>query len=49
MTTQSKSLAFLEQTQDFIRRHIGPNAEQTQAMLNDIGAESVDALSTSSS
>ncbi|MBA6337581.1 aminomethyl-transferring glycine dehydrogenase [Colwellia sp. BRX8-7] len=44
MTTQSKSLAYLEQTQDFIRRHIGPNAEQTQAMLKDIGAESVDAL-----
>jgi glycine dehydrogenase len=44
MTTQSKSLAYLEQTQDFIRRHIGPNAKQTQAMLNDIGAESVDAL-----
>ncbi len=44
MTTQSKSLAYLEQTQDFIRRHIGPNAEQTQVMLNDIGAESVDAL-----
>ncbi len=42
MTTQS--LKDLEQTQDFIRRHIGPNAEQTQAMLNDIGAESVDAL-----
>lgn len=42
MTTQS--LLELEQTQDFIRRHIGPNAEQTQAMLNDIGAESVDAL-----
>ncbi|MDO6445883.1 aminomethyl-transferring glycine dehydrogenase [Colwellia sp. 1_MG-2023] len=42
MTTQS--LSELEQTQDFIRRHIGPNAEQTQAMLNDIGAESVDAL-----
>ncbi len=47
MTTQSTSpasLADLEQTQDFIRRHIGPNAEQTQAMLADIGAESVDAL-----
>ncbi|MEW6983084.1 aminomethyl-transferring glycine dehydrogenase [Colwelliaceae bacterium 6471] len=42
MTIQS--LAQLEQTQDFIRRHIGPNAEQTQAMLNDIGAESVDDL-----
>ena len=47
MTTQSTSpatLTDLEQTQDFIRRHIGPNAEQTQAMLADIGAESVDAL-----
>lgn len=47
MTTQyndSFSLAHLEQRQDFIRRHIGPNNEQTQAMLNDIGAESVDAL-----
>ena len=42
MTTQS--LDFLEQTQDFIRRHIGPDEAQTQVMLNDIGAESVDAL-----
>ena len=38
------SLAQLEQTQDFIRRHIGPSQSQTQAMLNDIGAESIDAL-----
>ncbi|WP_057830729.1 aminomethyl-transferring glycine dehydrogenase [Colwellia sp. TT2012] len=38
------SLSELEQTQDFIRRHIGPDEAQTQAMLNDIGAESVDAL-----
>jgi glycine dehydrogenase len=38
------SLSELEQTQDFIRRHIGPSEAQTQAMLNDIGAESVDAL-----
>ena len=45
MTTQSQStLADLEQTQDFIRRHIGPNEAQTQAMLSDIGAESVDDL-----
>ncbi len=51
MTSQSPvnslaplSLAQLEQTQDFIRRHIGPSEAQTQAMLNDIGAESVDAL-----
>ncbi|MFD2166086.1 aminomethyl-transferring glycine dehydrogenase [Thalassotalea euphylliae] len=39
-----RSLTDLEQTQDFIRRHIGPDEAQTQAMLNDIGAESVDAL-----
>ncbi|NMP31110.1 aminomethyl-transferring glycine dehydrogenase [Thalassotalea sp. M1531] len=42
MTTQT--LKDLEQTQDFIRRHIGPDEAQTQAMLNEIGAESVDAL-----
>ena len=42
MTTLS--LDALEQRQDFIRRHIGPDAAQTQAMLNDIRAESVDAL-----
>ena len=40
----SLSLAQLEQSQDFIRRHIGPSEAQTQAMLNDIGAESIDAL-----
>jgi glycine dehydrogenase len=47
MTTQyndSLSLTELEQRQNFIRRHIGPSDEQTQAMLKDIGAESVDAL-----
>ena len=47
MSTQnndSLSLAELEQRQNFISRHIGPNAEQTQAMLKDIGADSVDAL-----
>lgn len=47
MTTQSNhaaSLAELEQTHDFMRRHIGPNTEQTQAMLADLGVESVDAL-----
>ena len=40
----SSSLAELEQTQDFIRRHIGPSESQTQAMLTDLGVESVDAL-----
>jgi glycine cleavage system P protein (glycine dehydrogenase) len=47
MTTQSlnpSTLVDLEQNQDFIRRHIGPDEAQTQAMLKDIGAESVDAL-----
>ncbi|MBL4822490.1 MAG: aminomethyl-transferring glycine dehydrogenase [Colwellia sp.] len=43
-SSDSLSLAQLEQTQDFIRRHIGPSAAQTKAMLTDIGAESVDAL-----
>ena len=43
-TTDAISLTQLEQTQDFIRRHIGPSATQTQAMLNDLGADSVDAL-----
>lgn len=38
------SLAQLEQTQDFIRRHIGPDEAQTQTMLNDMGVESVNAL-----
>ncbi|MFT7009659.1 MAG: glycine dehydrogenase [Colwellia sp.] len=40
----SLSLAELEQTQDFIRRHIGPSEAQTETMLNDIGANSIDAL-----
>ncbi|MDO6426802.1 aminomethyl-transferring glycine dehydrogenase [Thalassotalea sp. 1_MG-2023] len=47
MTTHSQNnitLKDLEQTQDFIRRHIGPDEVQAQAMLNEIGAESVDAL-----
>jgi glycine dehydrogenase len=51
MTSQSPvnsfdswSLKELEQSQDFIRRHIGPSEAQTQVMLNDIGVESVDAL-----
>ena len=43
-TSASSSLADLEQTQDFIRRHIGSNESQTQDMLNDLGVDSVDAL-----
>ncbi len=35
--TPSHSLAQLEQKDDFIRRHIGPSAEQADAMLADLG------------
>ena len=35
----SLSLAELEQTQDFIRRHIGPSEAQTETMLIDIGTD----------
>ncbi|GGA71835.1 glycine dehydrogenase (decarboxylating) [Neiella marina] len=38
------SLSALEQKQDFIRRHIGPGADEQQAMLQQLGAESVDEL-----
>lgn len=34
----------LEQHDDFIARHIGPNAADTAAMLQAVGAESLDAL-----
>lgn len=34
----------LEQHDDFIARHIGPNAADTAAMLQTVGAESLDAL-----
>ena len=44
MSMSTQSLTQLEQSEDFIRRHIGPNAEQTAAMLSDIGCDSVDAL-----
>ncbi|SET82486.1 aminomethyl-transferring glycine dehydrogenase [Thalassotalea agarivorans] len=40
----NRTLADLEQNQEFIRRHIGPDAEQTKAMLAEINADSVDAL-----
>lgn len=42
--TTSPSLFELEQHQDFIRRHIGPSATETTAMLSDMNVESVDAL-----
>ncbi|OUS27539.1 glycine dehydrogenase (aminomethyl-transferring) [Thalassotalea sp. 42_200_T64] len=44
MTMSIQTLSQLEQTEDFIRRHIGPDAAQTAAMLAEIGADSIDAL-----
>ena len=45
MTTPSQAtLNELEQSENFIRRHIGPSAEQTKVMLSDMGVDSVDAL-----
>lgn len=39
-----KSLEQLEQKQDFIRRHIGPDAAQVSAMLAELGVSSVEEL-----
>ncbi|QJD59287.1 aminomethyl-transferring glycine dehydrogenase [Pseudomonas sp. gcc21] len=38
------SLTDLEQTDDFIRRHIGPDAAEQQAMLETLGVASLDEL-----
>ena len=38
------NLDALEQRDDFARRHIGPDAAETQAMLDALGLESLDAL-----
>tara|TARA_R110002096_G_scaffold227969_1_gene417369 strand:+ start:12273 stop:15158 length:2886 start_codon:yes stop_codon:yes gene_type:complete len=38
------SLTDLEQTDDFIRRHIGPDAAEQQAMLDALGANSLEDL-----
>jgi glycine dehydrogenase len=40
--SNAKSLEQLEQKQDFIRRHIGPDANQLSAMLADLGVSSVE-------
>ncbi len=40
--TRLPSLTELENKQEFIARHIGPDAEQQQQMLNVIGAESLE-------
>ncbi|TDF35021.1 aminomethyl-transferring glycine dehydrogenase [Alteromonadaceae bacterium M269] len=44
MSDSNQTLAQLEQTTDFIRRHIGPGASETASMLSDIGASSLDDL-----
>jgi len=44
MSLANVSLSQLEQTQDFIRRHIGPSAAEISAMLHDVGASSLDDL-----
>ncbi len=40
----SRPLADLEQHDEFIERHIGPNVAETQAMLASIGAKDLDSL-----
>ncbi|MDP5214931.1 aminomethyl-transferring glycine dehydrogenase [Pseudoalteromonas tunicata] len=42
--SHAKSLDQLEQKQDFIRRHIGPDAAQTAAMLAELNVSSVEEL-----
>ena len=42
--SNAPSLTDLEQTDDFIRRHIGPDAAEQQAMLQTLGVESLDEL-----
>ena len=42
--SNAKSLEQLEQTQDFIRRHIGPNPAQVSDMLSALGVSSVEEL-----
>ncbi len=44
MAEQREPLIDLEQHGDFVRRHIGPDAEEIAAMLEAIGIDSLDAL-----
>lgn len=41
---EKQTLGNLEQTQDFSRRHIGPRAQEQQAMLASLGVASLDEL-----
>ena len=42
----TRTLSDLQQTTDFTRRHIGPDADQTKAMLSSLGLGSIDELIT---
>ena len=42
--SHTPSLVELEQTDAFIRRHIGPDAAEQQAMLSTLGADTLEAL-----
>lgn len=42
--SRTPSLTDLEQTDAFLRRHIGPDAAEQQAMLDTLGVESLEAL-----
>ena len=42
--SRTPSLTDLEQTDAFLRRHIGPDAAEQQAMLESLGVDSLDAL-----
>lgn len=44
MSEPLNTLAQLEQTEDFVRRHIGPSESEVQSMLNAVGAASLDDL-----
>lgn len=44
--SNTPSLTDLEQTDAFLRRHIGPDVAEQQAMLETLGVESLDALIT---
>ncbi|WP_102798897.1 aminomethyl-transferring glycine dehydrogenase [Bowmanella denitrificans] len=44
MSDTNLSLSQLEQKQDFVRRHIGPGQAETAAMLDVVGASSLDDL-----
>ena len=46
MSHPRRSLEELEQRNDFIGRHIGPNPADQAAMLNTLGIDSLDALTT---